>query len=92
MKLKYEEISSIFCCGCESWSVAVREGIRLCVFSSRVLGKIFCCGCEFWSVAVREGNRLCVFSSRVLGKIFGLDREEVTRNWGKVQSVQVHNL
>lgn len=63
MKLKYKEISSILCCGCESWSVAVTEG-----------------------------NRLCVFGSRVLGKVFGLERGEGTRNWGKVQSVQMHDL
>jgi len=53
---------------------------------------IFCCGCGSWSVAVREGNRLCVFGSRVRGKIYGREREEVTRNWRKVQGVQIHNL
>jgi hypothetical protein len=44
------------------------------------------------SVAVRDGNRPSVFVSWVLGKIFGLERDEVTRYWGKVQSVQLHSL
>jgi len=63
MKLKYKEFSSVFCCGCDSWSVAVMED-----------------------------NRLFVLGSRVLGKMFGLEREEVKRNWGKVQSVRFCNL
>ena len=40
----------------------------------------------------RATGCVCSAVGWVLGKIFGPEREEVTRNWGKVQSAQIHNL
>jgi hypothetical protein len=49
-------------------------------------------GCETWSLALREEHRLRVFGNRVLGRIFGPKRDEVTRQWRKLHSRELHNL
>jgi hypothetical protein len=49
-------------------------------------------GCETWSVTLREENRLRVFENRVLRRIFGPKRDEVTGEWRKLHSEQLHNL
>jgi hypothetical protein len=48
--------------------------------------------CDTWSLALREEHRLKVFENRVLRTIFGPKRDEVTRDWGKVHNVELHNL
>jgi hypothetical protein len=47
--------------------------------------------CETWSLTLREEHRLRVFENRVL-IIFGPKRDEVTVEWGKLQSEKFHNL
>jgi hypothetical protein len=37
-------------------------------------------------------NDLNVFENRVLARIFGLKRDDVTGEWGKLQSGELHNL
>jgi hypothetical protein len=49
-------------------------------------------GCETWSVTLREEHRLRVFENRVLRGIFGPKREEVTREWRKLQNGELNNL
>jgi hypothetical protein len=49
-------------------------------------------GCETWSVTLREGHRLRVFGNRVLRGIFGPKRDEVTGEWRKLHSGELHNL
>jgi hypothetical protein len=49
-------------------------------------------GCETWSVTLREENRLRVFENRVLRRIFGPNRDEVTGEWRKLHSEELHNL
>jgi hypothetical protein len=49
-------------------------------------------GCETWSLTIREEHRLRVFENRVLRRIFGPKREEVTRDWKKLHSRELHNL
>jgi hypothetical protein len=49
-------------------------------------------GCETWSVTLREEQRLRVFENRVLRRIFGSYRDEVTEEWGKLHSEELHNL
>jgi hypothetical protein len=49
-------------------------------------------GCETWSVTLREEHRLRVFENRVLSGIFGPKREEVTGEWRKLHSGELHNL
>jgi hypothetical protein len=48
-------------------------------------------GCETWSVTLREEQRLRVFENRVLRRIFGPKRDEVTGEWRKFHSEELHN-
>jgi hypothetical protein len=45
-----------------------------------------------WSLTLREENRLRVFEKRVLKIIFGPKRDEVTGEWRKLHSGELHNL
>jgi hypothetical protein len=49
-------------------------------------------GCETWSLTLREENRLRVFENRVLRRIFGPKRDEVTEEWKKLHSEELHIL
>jgi hypothetical protein len=48
-------------------------------------------GCETWSLTLREEHRLRVFENRVLRGIFGPKRDEVTGEWRKLHSEELHN-
>jgi hypothetical protein len=41
---------------------------------------------------IREEHRLRVFENRVLRRIFGPKRDEVTGEWRKLHSEEIHNL
>jgi hypothetical protein len=49
-------------------------------------------GCETWSLIVREERRVRVFENRVLRRIFDPKRDEVTGEWKKLHSGEIHNL
>jgi hypothetical protein len=49
-------------------------------------------GCETWSLTLREEHRLRVFENRVLRRIFGPTRDEITGEWRKLHSWELHNL
>jgi hypothetical protein len=49
-------------------------------------------GCETWSLILREDHRLRVFENRVLRRIFGPKRDEVTGEWRKLHSEELHIL
>jgi hypothetical protein len=49
-------------------------------------------GCETWSLTLKEEHRLRVFENRVLRRIFGPKRDEVTGEWRKLHSGELHNL
>jgi hypothetical protein len=49
-------------------------------------------GCETWSLKLREEHRLRVSENRVLRRIFGPKRDEVTGEWRKLHSEELHNL
>jgi hypothetical protein len=49
-------------------------------------------GCETWSLTLREEHRLKVFESRVLRRIFGPKRDEITGEWRKLHSEELHIL
>jgi hypothetical protein len=50
------------------------------------------CGCETWSLTLREELRLGVFEKRVVRRIFGPKRDEVTGEWKKLHSEELHIL
>jgi hypothetical protein len=49
-------------------------------------------GCETWSLTLREEQRLRVFENRVLGRIFAPKRDEVTGEWRKLHSGELHDI
>jgi hypothetical protein len=49
-------------------------------------------GFETWSLILREEHRLRVFENRVLRRIFGRRRDEVTVEWRKLHSEELHIL
>jgi hypothetical protein len=44
------------------------------------------------SLTLREEHSLRVFDNRMLRRIFGPEREEITVEWRKLHSGQLHNL
>jgi hypothetical protein len=48
--------------------------------------------CETWSVTLKEEHRLRLFENRVLRGILGPKRDEVTEEWRKLHSRELHNL
>jgi hypothetical protein len=49
-------------------------------------------GCGTWSLTLREEHRLRVCENRVLREMFGPKRDDVTAEWRKLHSEEVHNL
>jgi hypothetical protein len=49
-------------------------------------------GCGTWYLTLREEHRLRVFENRVLRRIFGPKRDEVTGEWRKLHSEELHIL
>jgi hypothetical protein len=49
-------------------------------------------GVKLGLYTLREENRLRVFENRVLRRIFGPKRDEVTGEWRKLHSEELHNL
>jgi hypothetical protein len=49
-------------------------------------------GCETWSYTLKEEHRLRVFEYRILRRIFGPKRDEVTDEWRKLHSEELHIL
>jgi hypothetical protein len=45
-----------------------------------------------YTYKLREGNRLKVFENRVLRRIYGPMRDEVTGEWRKFHTEELHNL
>jgi hypothetical protein len=43
-------------------------------------------------IFLREEHRLRVFENRVLRRIFGPKRDEMTGEWRKLHSEELHNL
>jgi hypothetical protein len=74
--------------------------LSFCLLSRNVKVKIYktinlpvvLYGCETWSLTLREEHRLRVFENSVLRRIFGPKRVEVTREWRKLHSRELHNL
>jgi len=49
-------------------------------------------GCETRTLTLREEHRLRLFENRVLRRIFGPKREEVTREWRKLNNEEFNDL
>jgi hypothetical protein len=49
-------------------------------------------GYETWPLTLREEHRLRIFQNRVLRRMSGPKRDEVTGQWKKLHSGELHNL
>jgi hypothetical protein len=95
----HEEIKSILNFGNACYH-SVQSLLSPCLLSTNVKVKIYTTiilpvilyGCETWSLTLREDHRLGVFENRVLRRIFGPKRDEVTGEWRKLHSEELHNL
>jgi uncharacterized membrane protein len=47
-------------------------------------------GCKTWSFTLTEGHRLRVLEKRVLKKILGPRSNEVTREWRRLHTEELH--
>jgi hypothetical protein len=65
---------------------------RLLCSNQTIILPVILHGCETWSVTLREEHRLRVFENRVLRGMFGPKRDEVTGEWRKLHSGELHNL
>jgi hypothetical protein len=57
-----------------------------------IIRRVVVYGCATWSLTLREEHRLRVFENRVLRGIFGPKGDEVTGEWRKLHSGELHNL
>jgi hypothetical protein len=78
----------------------VSESLSSCLLSRNVKVKIckaiilpvVLYGFEAWYLTLREEHRLSVFENRVLRRMFGPIRDEVTGDWRKLHSEELHIL
>jgi hypothetical protein len=67
------------------------RNLKVKMFKTIILSVVLY-GCETWSLTSREEHRLSVFENRVLTRIFGPKMDEVTREWTKLHSEELHIL
>jgi hypothetical protein len=72
-------------------SCLLSRNVKVKMYKTIILPVILC-GCETWSLTLREEHRLMVFENRVLRRMFGPKRDEVTGEWRKLHSEELHNL
>jgi hypothetical protein len=65
--------------------------LKVKIYKSIILPVVLC-EYETWSLKLRGEYRLRVFENRVLRRIFGPKRDEVTGEWRKLHSEELHNL
>jgi hypothetical protein len=65
--------------------------VKVKIYKTIILPVVWC-GCETWSLTSREENRLRVFENRVIRRIFGPKMDEVTGEWRKLHSEELHIL
>jgi hypothetical protein len=81
----YDSVQSLLSCHLLSRNLKVK------MYKTIILPVVLY-GCETWSLTLREEHRLRVLESRVLRRIFGPKRDEVTGEWRKMHSGELHNL
>jgi hypothetical protein len=78
----------------------VQKHLPSCLLSGNITIKIYktiilpvvLCRCETSSLTSREEHRLRVFENRVLRRIFGPKWDEITGEWRKLHSGELHNF
>jgi hypothetical protein len=66
------------------------RNVKVKIYKTIILPVVY--GCTSWFAALREEDRLKAFENRVLRRIFGPKRDEVTGEWRKLHSEELHIL
>ncbi|KAJ4435149.1 hypothetical protein ANN_23725 [Periplaneta americana] len=72
-------------------SSLLSKNLKVTIYKTVILPVVLY-GCETWTLTLREEHGLRVFENKVLRKIFGAKRDEVTGEWGKLHSAELHAL
>jgi len=72
-------------------SSLLSRNIKINIYKSIIL-PVVSDGCEILSLTLRDKSRLRVSENRVLRRIFGPKRDEVTEEWGKLNSEEFNDL
>jgi hypothetical protein len=67
------------------------RNVKVKIYKTIIL-QVVLYGSETWSLTLKEEHRLRVFEIRVLRRIFGPKRDEVTGEWRKLHTEELHNL
>jgi hypothetical protein len=67
------------------------RNVKVKIYKTIILPVVLC-GCETWSLSKGKEHRLRVFENKVLGRMFGPKRDEVTEEWRKLHSEELHNV
>jgi hypothetical protein len=76
---------------CLVFSHLLSRNMEVIIYKTVILPVVLY-GCETWFRTLREENRLRVFENRVLRRIFGPKKDEVTGEWLKLHSEELHIL
>jgi hypothetical protein len=72
-------------------SCLLSRNVKVKIYKTVILPVVLY-GCETWSLTLREEHRLRVFENRVLRRILGPKRDDVTGEWRKLHSEELHTL
>jgi hypothetical protein len=72
-------------------SCLLSRNVKVKIYKSIILTVVLY-GCETWSLTLREEHRMRVFEIRFIRIIFGSKRDELTGEWRKFHSEELHNL
>jgi hypothetical protein len=67
------------------------RNVKVIIYKTIILPVVLY-GCESWFLTLREEHILRVFENRVLRRIFGPKRDEVTGEWRKMHTGELHNM
>jgi hypothetical protein len=66
------------------------KNIKIEIYRNIIL-PVWLCGDENWSVKLREEQRLRVFGNSLLRKNLGSRKDEVTKEWRRLHSEELHD-
>ena len=72
-------------------SLCYKTNLKIKIYRAKNFA-CFLYGRKSWSLTLREEHRLRVFENKVLRRIFGPKRDEVTREWRKLNNEKLHDL
>jgi len=73
------------------YSHLVLKKVKIRIYRSVILCDILY-GCEIWFLTLKESNKQECLDVMVLRRIFGSKRKEVTGDWRKLSSEELHDF